>query len=197
MSGVSKALLSTKTSRSARQRQGKQAVFLWLCLVSVLLVGCGGRAAIPTSDQPFKPVVVSEEASRRAVEHVMAALDEPGPFRLTLTDEELTSYLATDAPNDTIDDVAIWLTPNQVHLAGQLRAWGQHRIQAVLTLIPYEGTLRVGIQRGLLDGRPLPRFLLASLEKAINDALADAASPVEIDQVLVSEGSVLIVGTRN
>jgi hypothetical protein len=131
------------------------------------------------------------------MERVTTILDEPGPFQLAFTDEELTSYLATYAPSDTIREMVVWLTPAQVHLAGQLLALGQHRVQAVLTLTPHGGALRIGIRQGLLDGKPLPRFLLASLEKAVNDALADAASPVRIEQVLISEGSMLITGTRN
>jgi len=122
-------------------------------------------------------------------------LKESGPWRLTLTEEELTSYLALNSQGLPLRDVMVWLTQGHIRFTAQLDAWGRPKVQGQISLTCNQGKLQVQLQVVTVNGQPLPRLLLASLEQAANDALTDAQVPVRIEQVVVTEGSALVVGS--
>jgi len=122
-------------------------------------------------------------------------LKESGPWRLTLTEEELTSYLALNSQGLPFRDVIAWFTQGRIRFTAQLDAWGRPKVQGQISLTCNQGKLQVQLQVVTVNGQPLPRLLLASLEQAANDALTDAQVPVRIEQVVVTEGSALVVGS--
>jgi hypothetical protein len=113
--------------------------------------------------------------------------------RLSLTEEELTSYLALNAEGTPLSQVTAWFSQGQVHLSARLRCCGAPHLRAALAFVPDGGRLQVHVTQFSLFGRPLPGFLRASIEEALNDALADASSPLQVDQVQFGERTAVIL----
>jgi len=159
------------------------------------LIGCGRSSHHASIAPPPREAKVSEAAARHLGDRISAALGERGPLRLTVTEEELTSYLALNSQSLPLRDITVWLTQGHICFAAQLDVWGRPKVQGQLGLTCSQGKLQVQLQVVTVDGRSLPRLLLASMEQAANDALMDAQVPVRFEQVVMTEGSALIVGS--
>jgi len=143
---------------------------------------------------PVRPVPTSEAAAHRLVSRVGQALRSQGPLSIIVTEDEITSYLALNLRDTPVREIAIWFTPEGIHLWAKVRARHEPTLRALLTINSHHGVPQVEVQTADLNGHPLPRFLLASLEEAINAVLADAHSPLWVEQVTLSEGSMLVTG---
>jgi len=164
------------------------------CLVGTL-IGCAPDIPSPTLAQPPRHIPTSEEAARRLVERLDQALRTQGPVRVVITEAEATSYLALNLQDVPIRNLSVWFTLGEIHLWAKARAWHEPTLQMLLTVTSAGGRPQVDVRRATLNGRPLPRFLLASLQEATNDALADAHSPLQVKQVALGEGFMIVVGS--
>jgi len=161
------------------------------------LIGCSQDRPSPPSARPPRAVPKSEEAARRLVARVDQALRTPGPARIVIAEEEITSYLAMTLADGPIQDLSVWFTPGEIRLWARLRTRGELRLRAVLTVALQGGDAQVQVHHAALNGRPLPRFLLASFQGAANAALADAHLPLQMEELALGEGSMVIVGTAH
>jgi hypothetical protein len=157
---------------------------------------------VPAADAPQRaePVPVSPAAAQRLADKVASALEQSGPVRLLVTEEELTSYLALSLSGSPFSDLQVRLVPGALVVSAQLQvpqlgALGHHHLQGTLTTAHRGEVLRINLQQGLLDGRPLPRFLLASLEEAVNDLWAEAGLSLHLQQITLGEGWLLCSAT--
>ena len=112
------------------------------------------------------------------------------------SEEELTSYVALNVQGSSVRSIAIWITRGGIHVSAELHLLGQHTVEAALDVTCHDGQLQTRMQHATLDRRPLPRFVLASIQEATNDALADAHLFIDVEQIILREGSVLILATR-
>ena len=145
--------------------------------------------------QPARSIPRSEDAARRLVNRFDQALRTPGRVRLVMAEEEVTSYLEMNLRDAPVRDLSVWFTPGGIHLRAKVRAWREPTLQALVTVSSRNRRLQVQVEHAALNGRSLPRPLMASLQQAANAALADAHPYVRVEQVLLGEGFVIIVGS--
>ena len=191
----SKAVLSGLQRKYSRQAAGLAPISLvCLCLLSTL-AGCKPERS-PELLQPPREITVSPEAAQRLTDLFTRAMSTHGSVRILIGEEEVTSYLFPSLQATAISDIRVWFTQETMCLTAQLDMCGQHTIGAILSVACRDGVLQACVRQATLDGQHLPRFVLASVEEAINDALADAQLSLRVRQVVLGEGFMLIMGTR-
>lgn len=151
----------------------------------------------PAGEQPSRRIAISTESARRLPDRVAEAMDSDGSVRLLINEEELNSYLVSILQDTWVRAITVWLTEEGVYVSAEFRFLGPRSMQAALDITTDHGKPTVRVRRAALDGHPLPRFLLASIQEAMNDALADAHLPVRMDRTVFGEGFVLVSGTKN
>ncbi len=127
---------------------------------------------------------------------------------MVIREEELTSYLVLntqDAGYRAMGTLHIWITQDGLWVHTQIPLGLDRDPRArlkvddgLLTLIrptASEGALHVTIDAASWRGHSLPRWLLHSIEVAANDALVDANLPMDVEQIVLDEGSLRIVLT--
>lgn len=140
-------------------------------------------------------VELSEEAARQVSERVLKALQTPGPLRLDLTEEELASYFSFNSSGLPLVDLVIRVNQGQIWFWARIDIWSRPVIHGRLSLTCDEGKIQIRLDQTWLSGRRLPRFLLASIEKAANDALSDIQLPLQIERIVLDDGIVSVSGT--
>jgi len=180
----------------AKRTMALPAILLLACLLGVPS-GCRRRHVSRPVAQPTRSVSRSEEAARRLVRRFDQALRTRGPIRIVVTEDEATSYLDLNLKDAPVHDLSVWFTPDGIHLSAKVRAWREARLQALLTVTCPDGVPQVQVHGAFLDGHPLPRILLASLEEATNDALADAHYPLKVERVVLGEGFMVVTGSTD
>jgi hypothetical protein len=175
-----------------------------------ILAACSGPAiSRPTPLPPTPPpreIAISSAAANALSERIKdAILAQDSRIELDIREEELTSYLVLEAQNadKTVSAPRIWITPEGLWMHAPI-ASGRHRGPYVapsttndLLILIYptasQGSLHVTITTASWRGRALPRWLLTWAETAVNDALADTNLAVDVEQIILSEGSLRIV----
>jgi len=180
----------------AKHTRALSAILLLAWLLGVA-AGCGERHVSRPLAQPTRSVSSSEEAGRRLVRRLDQALRTRGPIRIVITEDEATSYLDLNLKDAPVHDLSVWFTPGRIHLSAKVRACGEARLQALLTVTSPDGAPQVQVHAASLDGHQLPRILVASLEEATNDALADAHYPLWVEQVVLGEGFMVVTGSAD
>lgn len=172
---------------------------LWrlvLALMSLMvLVGCAQRARPIPSAPPPRAIPISAEAAQRLSERFAAALAQPGPFQIAITEEELASYLALNAGEGPLKDISLWLTEQGAYLSAKIELGRRYPLAAQVTVISEQGRPRLRLVWLTVAGRSMPRWIQASLEHAFNDALADAHLPLRLEEIRWGEGNLTLVGT--
>jgi hypothetical protein len=197
------SICQTQNSNRKRWLQNRQktarpsalAVLLITLLWSALmLIGCTQQSKIP-NEVPSPRPVISEEAAHQLSERVSKALQTPGPLHLNLTEEELTSYLALNAQSLPLEAPTLRLIQGQLWFWAKIAVWSHPVICGELNLTCDKGQIRVHLNQAWLNGQRLPRFLLASVEQAANDALADIQLPLQVEHISIGDGTMVITGT--
>ena len=190
---------SLSKARRRRDHPAERTIRLPSILVLVCLFGalsgCTQRQPIRPFAQPTRPVSRSEEAAHRLASRLSQALRGQGPVRIVVTEDELTSYLNLNLQRAPVRELSVWFTPGGIYVRAKVRAWHEPTLQALLTLTLRNGAPQVQVHWAALNGQPLPRLLLASVQEAANDALAHAHSPLRVEQVVLGEGLMVITGS--
>lgn len=127
------------------------------------------------------------------VERVQAVGAQNGPFALTLSEQELTAYLQTSLQGTPVDAATLWIEPQGIYvLASNIEF--ELELCGLLTLSVAEDTPRVALASATLNGRRLPRWLLASLSMSANDVLADMQRSWSIERIELEQGSARVDG---
>ena len=172
------------------------AILVLACLFSAL-TGCTRRQPIRTFAQPTRPVSTSEEAAHRLTSRLAQTLRGQGPIRIVVTEDELTSYLDLNLQRAPVRELSVWFTPGGIHVRAKIRARHELTLQALLRLTLRDGAPQVKVDWAALNGHPLPRLLLASVQEAANDALADAHPALRMERVVLGEGFMIITGSTH
>jgi hypothetical protein len=179
-------------ARSRRRISGALAALL---LLPTLIVGCRGRTAPSIPQLPTRPVVTAESLAQALAARIAALENVRGPFVLSVTEQELTSYALGYLAGTPIQDLVIWLEPEGLHVQATFDAAGGHSAHALVAAACQEGVVQLGLPYVALDGHAVPRWIRASAEKAVNDALVDIQAAFRIERIELSEGKALIYGT--
>ncbi len=173
---------------------------LLLVLVTITMACMPGTAS-PTAELPGGPVQISDEAARRLENKVTQALQQ-GPssqFNLTITDEELTSWVALRVATDSesmIADPQIRFTQGKVFAAvtvvGVLPVKLRTTLVSSVTVV--DDRVQFEIQKSSAGPLPVPGFILEALSQTINATLLEAQLDVQINQIEILESKIIIAG---
>jgi len=115
--------------------------------------------------------------------------------RVSVSNEEATSFLSLRQRVVPLHDAKICFKPDQIHLEGQFGGQGKYTVQATLAASVHDGLAQVQVVAMAVNGYVLPRWARSSIEKPINNALADARRRFRVEEVSPGEGSLLVVGS--
>lgn len=179
--------------------QRKHAVLTGLLLILVMIT----MACIPnqTPEMPGVPVEVSEESARRLENNVSEALQQSpsSQFTLTITDEELTSWVALRVANESdsmISDPQIRFTQGKVFATLTLK--GVLPVGVRVTLVSsvkvVDDRVQFEIQKSSAGPFPVPDFVLEALSQTINETLLEAQLDVQVISIEILESKIVIAG---
>jgi hypothetical protein len=173
---------------------------LFLILVMITLA-CLPSSADPTPELPGGPVQVSEEASRRLESKVAEALQQSpsSQFFVTITDEELTSWVALRAATESgamIDAPQIRFTQGKIFTA--ITVVGVLPINVRITLVSsvnvVDDRVQFEIEKSSAGPFPVPDFVLDALSQTINETLLEAQLDVTVTGIEILESEIVIAG---
>ncbi|OGO06801.1 MAG: hypothetical protein A2Y73_04200 [Chloroflexi bacterium RBG_13_56_8] len=189
---------ASHVTRNHQMSQGKRLRRRWLLVLALLLAilaGCKTGTPAGTfgcADQ----IVISEEAATSVEARVRQAIDNGDSVSIVVTNEEATSYLRLRQQFLPLRDAVICFKANEIRLEGlfALSEKTELQIQANLTASVQDGLVQVEAQDIAVNGINLPGWARNTIEKPINDALADVRPNFRVDEISPSEGSLLIEG---
>ncbi len=164
--------------------------------VAFLLAACtAGGSPCGSWDMPLP---VSQDLAHKLEQKVQREiLSQPGrPFRLEITQEEITSYLALNIHDYPIERPEIRFSQGLVHLSGTVVALGPLRAGFAASFLPQvsDGLVALHVKEACLLGFSLPQFLRSPIARVLNDSIADAKPYILVHQLEISEGKIVLVG---
>jgi hypothetical protein len=172
-----------------------------LMIVALITLACVPGQSASTSELPGGPVVVSEEAALRLEKKVSEAMQQ-GPssqVNLTITDEELTSWLALRAatePGTMIADPQVRFTKGKLFAAVTLVGVLPFRLRVNLesSMQIVDDRVQFEIRKSSAGPIPVPGFVLDALSKTVNETLLETQLDVQVDSVDILESEVTLTG---
>ncbi|MFQ6015966.1 MAG: hypothetical protein ACE5NP_11055 [Anaerolineae bacterium] len=176
-------------------------IVLVMVLMALLVLACGPAevgAGYPTP--PGGSVPVSAEAATLMEEELdKEILQNPGQeFRLRVTNEMATSYLALKMPELPLDRPQVWFSQGKVFTKGTFTALCLVRPQLFAVIIPHmvEGQFQIEIEKVYLGPLSLPNTLLNFFSRSITETMAEAQIRLSFDSIDVLEGELIVSGTK-
>ncbi len=193
-------------TRSRRLMIGLFALTLLWAATSLACVPCCGPCASLIPAAPASPcgeIPVSREASMRLESKVRTVLDKP-TFQLTVTDEELTSWVALtlpdfqaknpDLPKIPVTNPQICFAHGKVYVTGRLTDPVEAGLLLVMSVQVVGERVRLTMESGHLGPVPMPQDILDSLGKAAEDTINDPSFNVRFTRILVMDRVVMVEG---
>ncbi len=184
-----------------------KAFTLLLVLIFLTTLACGlGRSSTPEPQEAGPPegtINVNQEATDRLKQNFNQALQETttnNEARLRVTNEEITSLVATDlAQNDQIpvSNPQVWFTAGRIYMTGDVTALGlTNESTIVATAVVENGRMVVEVEEATMGMFDFPDSMLESLTQTVNETLANSLVDIEITQLEILEGEMFITGTQ-
>jgi hypothetical protein len=178
-------------------------------LVAVLTLFVITACQIPGLSDPDDgpPVAVSEESAASLEQKLADVAAAGGPVSVTLTQEEVTSYLALKMPATIEQDGTTITNPLQnpqvyfkadgtlVMRANITFEGNSQLIRVVAKPTVTNGALQVDITEGKIGPVPVPGPLLDQVEVALAEGLTAGRDYSNLTNVAVAEGTITIDGT--
>ncbi|NIN65052.1 MAG: LmeA family phospholipid-binding protein [Anaerolineae bacterium] len=170
-------------------------ILVALALLALACLPCQGSSQlIPT---PVRTVPVSTEEAEKLISILgrQLPLDDEGCFVLTITEEELTSFVALSM-QESIVDPQILLTGGKMHLHGTLVDPIDAPITAAVSVQPESGRVQLTVETVALDGFPVPETFIDAFVQQIEDSitLAQRHENMEVNEVDITEGELIVRG---
>jgi len=208
------------------QSRGKTMIARKRLLISVmmlsLLTACAFNAGGPK--YPQTPIPVSPEAVQSLQQAVTDATAQgalSGKFLLTITETQLTSYLALNlagpaepaAPGETAEQpnpqeqIASVVSNPQVYLQnGQIQIYGTLQYgfvsatgRVILSVTPdTQGNLTIELTEMDFGSLPLPDALKSTVSSALTDSINGAFGPINtrfrVESIAIADGAMILTG---
>jgi hypothetical protein len=174
-------------------------------MVMMTLTAAGLACALPGGPKPpASPIAVSTAAATQMQETVQTAVADAaksGQLDLTLTEEQVTSYVVVqlaqqaDAP---ITDLQIFLRDNKIQMFGTVTA-GQVTAKAQILIavaVDAQGKLALTIEKADFGPIPVPKSLLENISTALDKALTQQiGGKAVLSGVSIVNGQITLTGT--
>jgi uncharacterized protein YpmS len=171
------------------------------------LVAAGLACALPGGPKlPASPIPVSTEAAgemQNAVQTAVAEAVQSKTLELTLTEEQITSYVAVKLAEQTeapFTDPQIFLRDGKIQIFGKAHA-GQLTASAKIVLsasIDSEGQLSLTVDEADFGPVPVPETILQDVSAQLEKALTEqAGSNFVVTDITIAEGELTLTGAIN
>jgi hypothetical protein len=177
----------------------RACLFLLAAFLVSLLAACGSGGETPAVSplRPGTPVPVSVEAAQHLQARIDAiAVSPQRDFRLEITDEEATSYLA-QLPNSPLVDAQVWFTGERVYLAGTVIQPMRLQLATRWSTRLEDGKARLVLEHASVGCFTLPNGMLSALSATINEMIDESQTGIVITDVQIEEGRAIITGTKS
>ncbi len=176
---------------------------VWMLILT--LTAAGLACALPGGPQPpASPIAVSTAAATEMQETVQTAVADAaqsGQLDLTLTEEQVTSYVAlqlADQVDSPITDLQIFLRDDKIQMFGAVTA-GQVTANAQILIavaVDAQGQLALTIEKADFGPIPVPQSLLESVSTALDKALTEqTGGNTVLSGVSIMDGQITLTGT--
>jgi hypothetical protein len=154
---------------------------------------------------PKATVPISQDAADRMqkkLDQAMAQAKSTGQFKLTLTESELSSYLAQEIIKSQAQGEEVPITNPQVKLTqGQVWVYGTFvggstRLNGLVVVLPQiqDDQLKVQIVRADFGPVPVPKPLLDQMNEQIQTAIQENTSSIVLTSIVIREGEMDVTG---
>ena len=181
---------------------------VWIMGLALVAAGLACSLGGPTATATPRPtaIPVSTEAAGQ-LEDVWAtavAGSENGQVSVTMTEEQLTSYIAiklAENPDSPIKDPQVRLRDGKMTFNASAVVQGvKAPVEIIISAAPDDkGVLKVTFEEAKLGGLPMPAPLLDSVSAAINEAVTgqfgSEGTGVKITAVTIADGQMVLTGT--
>ncbi|MGQ9628339.1 MAG: hypothetical protein ACUVV0_15730 [Anaerolineae bacterium] len=182
----------------------KNSYLVLLVAVIVLILACAPCGLGTGSDfLPGGTVEVSAEAARNLEKKVASAITEnpSDQFTLRITDEEITSFATLNLPEKggglPITRPQIRLTQGKFFVGGLLSCCPlQVKVLMVGSARAKDNYLEIKVEKALIGPFSLPEQSLNSLSESINKSIREEQPKIQISEVQILEGEIVITGQK-
>lgn len=185
----------------------KYSTKILILLILLLLVSLACQIAIggPT---PSRTVPVSTEAAGSLEDSWKTVMDSPdvnSPIAITLTEEQLTSFLAIQLSQQTdplLTNPQVLLQNGQVEIFGQAQRGSiQANVRITLQVSANEtGDLKISLASVDMGPIPAPQSLLdqisTTLDETMKSSIGSTAAGIKIESIYISDGLLTISGQK-
>lgn len=170
-------------------------LFLALAIGSLACLPCQTSSSLAPT--PERTVVVSAEDAQDLASTLSQGIvpDAQGNFDLTITEEELTSYVALNM-KESITDPQILLGDGHIQIYGTIVSPIKAPMAALATMYVDETGLHLAVESVSLGGFPLPATFVDAFAQQVEGLVAAARQDedIEITQVEIGEGELIVSG---
>lgn len=177
---------------------------LSLLVIAMASVACSifvGGPALP--DPPVVAPPDAFQALQAQIEGAVLGSLTDGVLRLTITQEQLTAYLASRLSaraEPLISDPQVALRNGEMTIFGRAKYWVFEANMAVATVfvIDEAGRPEIAIRHAELGPMPMPTALRDAIAATLNEALTGAVGPValgfRLESIEIADGSLTLTG---
>jgi len=170
--------------------------------VVLLALACGPcgllSGSVPT---PPHPIAVSTEAAGQLESRIQQNLrGQPGQqFILRMGDDEVTSLVATklaEYEGTPVTNPQIWFTRGKIYGTGKLVGFLPIDTEffIIATARVQDGKVVVEMEKASTGSLPLPTAALDTISQSINETVEESQLDVEVTDLEILEGEVIIKG---
>ena len=195
----------TEVVLAACMHWGPEAVRRFNAMWAMAFVDVERRAGHLSRDPiGIKPLYWARTANSFRFASSLPALVRAGGVDTSIDTEALHSYMTfhavVPAPYTMLQGVRklppatlMWIEPDGIYVMASVNSHRQ-TVAALLTVQAADELPQLGVSAASLNEKRLPRWLLDSLEKVVNDALTDMQLSWSIDQIELLTGQAIITG---
>jgi hypothetical protein len=178
----------------------------WLAALAVLLAMMACTVFIGGPDYPGRTIPVSTEAVgdlQQSIAEAIAAGAVTGQATITITEPQLTSYLAMKLQQQAdplLTDPQVYLQDEQIQIYGRAEK-GNFEATALIILtagVDENGELKIELTSADFGPLPVPDGLLdaitAMMDEAFTGSVGPVATGIRLTSVTVADGVMTITG---
>lgn len=182
--------------------EARRQVILWalaIAMVIVPILACRPGGPSPEAT-PWKPIRISPEDAEQLESKIREQiLENPqSRFRLEITQEEITSYMALNVQDYPIVRPEIRFAPRLVYISAILIGIGplQAKVFAASSAEVSEGRVTLDIKEATVGGISIPQSVLRFLSTMMTQTLDEAQSHATIEEIELLEGKIILAGEK-
>lgn len=181
---------------------------LWILVgLGLLLLACGFvGSATPPPAPPQGKIEVDEQAAKRVEDNFNQAMQESNeshPFEFRISDQEITSLavsLLAQRADVPFSEPQIWFSEGQIFATATVEGLGPSPFDAYIEATPKvieRGIIEVEINTAKMGNIAIPKGMSESLSQTINDSLADLDLGLDVQEIQVRKGELIIRGVKS